>query len=82
MYQTSQFCSYNHGGINILHPRFTQEAIQRDVHGENLHQNHPYNFYQGLPTHPNPIMQPHPHHHIRPHIYPIIPSNQVCLCPY
>ena len=34
MYHTSQFSAYNHGGINISHPRFPQEGIPRCVHGE------------------------------------------------
>ena len=27
-------------------------------------------------------MPPHPHRHVSPHIYPIIPPHQVCACPY
>ena len=39
---TSQFYAYNHGGINIAHPRFPQGDIPSDVYGENLHQNLSY----------------------------------------
>ena len=32
-YHTSHFSAYNHFGINISHPRYTQEFIPRGVHG-------------------------------------------------
>ena len=32
-YHTSQSYAYNHGGINITHLRFPQEAMPRGVHG-------------------------------------------------
>ena len=31
--QTIRFISYNHGGLYIYHPRFTQEAIARGAEG-------------------------------------------------
>ena len=31
---TSQFSAYNHGGLNIAHPRFPREAVTRGVYGE------------------------------------------------
>ena len=74
--------AYNHGGINIYHPSFPQEAIPRGVYEENLHQNHPYCYYPSIPTHPHPSMPQHPHCIIPPHIYPRIPPHQVFLCPY
>ena len=79
---TSQFYEYNHGGINISYPRFPQEDIPRGVHGENLHQNHPYYSYPGIPTHPNTSIPQHPHHKIPPHLYPSITPHQVFMRPY
>ena len=40
-----QFSAYNHGGLNIAHPRFPQKYIIEDVHGENSHPNNLYYFY-------------------------------------
>ena len=82
MSHTIQFSAYNHGGLKRSHPKSLQEDIPRDMHGENLHQNHPYYSYSSMKTHPRPIMPPHPHENMPPHIYPSIPAHQVCLCPY
>ena len=73
---------YNYGVLNIVHPRFPQEAIPRGVHGENIHQNHPYCYYTNMTTHHHTRIPPHPNHHIPPPIYPSITPHQVCLCPY
>ena len=81
-YQTRQFSAYNHSGLNIAHPSFTQEDIPRGVHGENLHQNHPYYYYTSMPTHPNQRMPPHPNHNMPLHFYSKITPHQVFLCPY
>ena len=56
--------------------------IPRGVHGENLHQNHPYYYYTSMPTHPNQRMPPHPNHNMPLHFYSKITPHQVCLCPY
>ena len=69
---TSQFSTYNHGGLNICHPRFPREDVPMGVHGENLHQNNPYYYYPTMPTYPNPSIPPHPHHHMPHHLYPRI----------
>ena len=72
--------SYNHGVLNILHPRFPQEAIQRGAQGENLHQNHPYYYHPSMLPHPKPIRTKHPNHNKPPHIYPSIPPHTlVCV---
>ena len=81
-YHTRQFSPYIHGGLNIAHPKFPQEAIPRGVHRENIHQNHPYYSCPSMPTHPHQSMSPHPHHNMPPHIYQIIVPHQVVLCPY
>ena len=82
MYHTRQFYTYKHDVLNILHPRFPQESITKGVHGENLLQNNPCNYYPIIPTHPNTRNPPHLHHHMPPHLYPSIPPNQVFLCTY
>ena len=79
---TSQFYAYNHGGVNISHPRCPQEDIPGGVHGENIHQNQPYYSYTSMPTYLHPIMPQHTHHNMPPHIYSSIPPHQVCLCSY
>ena len=71
--------SYNHGELNISHPRFPQESIPGGVQRENQHQNHPYYSCPCISPHRHRSMSQHPHHNIPPNIYPIIPPHPIFL---
>ena len=79
---TRKYSSYNHGELNIGHPRFPQEAVPRGLQGENWHQNHPYYSYPSISLYPNPSMPQHIYHNIPPHTYTSIPPQPNFLWPF